>query len=110
MFPERAVRMAVYRGGRVSGVGILLLGSAVGFAGSTFGSMAVDHVAMRRKTRAEIAVEILPRLRAWPPSQRSEPIGRLTILSWLLSDRERRCIHRLDRAWFDIQEGQPWIV
>jgi hypothetical protein len=82
----------------------------IGFAGSTFGSMLADHAAMRRRTRAEIAVDVLPHLRAWPPSLRSAPLQRLTTVGWLLGRRERRCIQRLDLAWYAIDQTMPWIV
>jgi hypothetical protein len=83
----------------VSDVELLLLGSGVGFAGTTVGSILVDYAVVRRQTRVEILRDVLPSLKSLQRAQRETAVQALLKLGHLLSRRDQRSINRLSTAW-----------
>jgi hypothetical protein len=99
-----------YRG-RVDAIGILILGSAIGFIGSTLGTIIVDHLALQRQAPAELVREVLWRLPHHDVDTRRCGLELLIRNAALLTARERRVSLRLVRlcssCWWSICGPTP---
>lgn len=103
-------------------VAILLLGAVIGFAGSTFGAVIVDSLALRRQTRVEILRDLMADLftgmrqieeARTTPRKFTRALAELRARAPLLSAREQKPVlvmveaHEWLEHYNDITESDP---